>query len=274
MVCHIYIALLILGEMQQRHTDRQQYFSELAFTSQKYFIPYIRNFIDMGRQLSILEIGCGDGGNLLPFARDGHEVVGIDISSNRITRAISFFEKEGAKAQLICADILAIDKCEGRFDLIICHDVIEHIRNKQEILKKMEYFIKPSGIIFIAFPAWQMPFGGHQQICHGRWLSRLPFIHLLPRSLYRKMLSIGGETEECINELMAIKATGITVEHFERSVTETSLEIAGRRLYLINPHYEIKFGLRPRMLPILLSKIPYIRNFLSTSCFYILRKRN
>ena len=259
--------------MQKRHTDRLQYFSELAHTSRKYFIPYIKNYIDIDRPLSILEVGCGDGGNLLPFAREGHKVIGVDISSNRINGAKAFFEKEGVKADFVCADILDCEDFDGRFDLVICHDVVEHIRDKREILNKMDGFIKPSGIIFIAFPAWQMPFGGHQQICYGRWLSRLPFIHLLPRRLYRKLLSLGGESEECINELMAIKSTGITVERFERLVAETSLEIVNRRLYLINPHYEVKFGLRPRSLPAFISNFPYIRNILSTSCFYILRRR-
>lgn len=256
--------------MQKRHTDRLQYFSELAYTSQKYFVPYIYDFIDTNRPLSILEVGCGDGGNLLPFARLGHEVVGIDLSENRIKGAISFFEGERAKARFICADIFDLDMYKGYFDLIICHDVIEHIGNKHALLKKMAYFMKPSGIIFIAFPAWYMPFGGHQQICHNRWLSNLPYIHLLPVKLYRKLLLLVREPEECVDELIAIKSTGITIGRFEKLVDETSLEIVARRLYLINPHYEIKFCLRPRILPGIIAKIPYIRDFLTTSCFYIL----
>lgn len=258
--------------MQKRHTDRLQYFCELAHTSEKYFIPYIKNFLDTSHTLSILEIGCGDGGNLLPFAKLGHEVVGIDISSNRIKDAISFFEKETADAKFICADILKFDEYKGHFDLVICHDVIEHIANKQEMLNRIEYFMKPTGILFIAFPAWQMPFGGHQQICHSRWVSKLPYIHLLPNVLYKMLLSLGGEKEDCIKELIDIKTTKTTIEHFEKLISQTSLEIIERRLYLINPHYEVKFGLKPRILSKSLSNIPNFRNYLSTSCFYILQK--
>ena len=258
--------------MQKRHTDRQRYFCELAHTSEKYFVPYINKFIDTTHSLSILEIGCGDGGNLLPFAKLGHEVVGIDISSNRIKDAISFFEKENAEAIFICADILKFDEYASHFDLIICHDVIEHIGNKQEMLGRIEFFMKSTGILFIAFPAWQMPFGGHQQICHSRWISKLPYIHLLPNVLYKMLLSLGGETDECINELIDIKSTKTTIEHFEKLISRTSLDIIERRLYLINPHYEIKFGLKPRILSKCLSKVLYLRDFFSTSCFYILRK--
>ena len=55
--------------MQERQKDRARYFSELAHTSEKYFIPYISPFMKVEAGMNVLEIGCGDGGNLLPFAR-------------------------------------------------------------------------------------------------------------------------------------------------------------------------------------------------------------
>lgn len=256
--------------MQKRHTDRQLYFYELAHTSEKYFMPYIKTFLDMSKPISILEIGCGDGGNLLPFARQGHEVVGIDISSNRIKDAACFFAKENVDAQFICADVLKFDGYENHFDLVICHDVIEHIANKQGILNRIECFMKPTGILFMAFPAWQMPFGGHQQISHNRLLSKLPYIHLFPTPLYERLLSFAREKEDCIRELLSIKSTRITIEYFEKLISKTSLDIVDRRFYLINPHYEVKFGIRPRVLSKFVSRIPRLRNFLSTSCFYVL----
>ena len=43
--------------------------------------------------MNILEIGCGDGGNLLPFAELGCSTTGVDISTGRIKDAILFFEE-------------------------------------------------------------------------------------------------------------------------------------------------------------------------------------
>lgn len=258
--------------MQKRHTDRLQYFRELAQTSERYFMPYIKNFLDIDKPISVLEVGCGDGGNLLPFAKRGDEVVGVDISVNRINGAVSFFEHENIKARFICTDMLKLGEYKGYFDLIICHDVIEHIDNKSEMLSKIEFFLKPSGFLFIGFPAWQMPFGGHQQICHNKLLSIMPFYHLLPGSIYKFILSLGGESKECINELLSIKNTKITIEVFEKLIAKTSFKIVDRCLFLINPHYEVKFGLKPRCLASVFSQMPYVRNFLSTSCFYILKK--
>lgn len=86
--------------MQHRHKDRSQYFSELAYTSEKYFMPYIAGNMNLDRQLEILEIGCGDGGNLLPFAKSGHLVTGVDISTNRIKRCNIFFSKRACQRKI------------------------------------------------------------------------------------------------------------------------------------------------------------------------------
>lgn len=123
----------------------------------------------------------------------------------------------------------------------------------------------------MSFPAWQMPFGGHQQICRNRIISHFPFIHLLHRSLYKLILRTANETEGCIKELLNIKRTKITIEYFERLLKEEEITILDKQLYFINPHYEIKFGLHPKKLYPFIAQIPYIRDFCTTSCFYILK---
>lgn len=55
----------------------------------------------------------------------------------------------------------------NKYDIILIHDVIEHIDKcrKVEFILHAKEFLSETGIIFWGFPAWQMPFGGHQQIC-------------------------------------------------------------------------------------------------------------
>lgn len=43
-----------------------------------------------------------------------------------------------------------------------------------------------------------------------------------------------------------------------------------QKLWFINPHYKQKFHLTPRLLPHWVWKVRYIRNFFTTSCWYIL----
>lgn len=117
-----------------------------------------------------------------------------------------------------------------------------------------------------------MPFGGHQQIAQGKIISHLPFIHLLPHFLYRKILKVCNEKEDTVKELLSIKQTKCSIEAFKNIARQTGYYIVNEQLYLLNPHYEVKFGLSPRKLNKVISTIPYLRDFFSTSCFYLLRK--
>ena len=258
--------------MQERHKNRQRYFCELAETSANCFMPYISRWHEVGRGTNVLEIGCGEGGNLLPFAKTGAAVTGIDIASCRIEQARKFFGEEQAAGSFICCDIFGYQARE-KFDIIICHDVLEHLRNKERLLSLVHSSLKDGGIAFMSFPAWLMPFGGHQQISRSRLLSHLPFVHLLPLPLYKHLIRWSGEGNGCMDELLSIRSTRITVEAFERLVGRSQMTILDRTLYLINPHYKVKFGLPPCKLLQPLSYVPYLRDLLSSSCFYLLRNR-
>lgn len=259
--------------MQERHINRKKYFKELSITSKRYFMPYIQHWRMIDTKMKVLEIGCGDGGNLLPFSEMGCNTIGVDMAISRIEDAKKFFKEINAKGEFIASDIFKLKELERNFDIIICHDVFEHITQKELFLSNLNKYLKPQGIVFMSFPAWQMPFGGHQQICKSRVLSHFPFIHLFPASLYRLLLKYFGENESCIKELLSIKKTGVSIELFEKLVKKANLRILNRQLWLINPHYEVKFGLSPRKLSKEISHIPYLRNFVSTSCFYILKRK-
>lgn len=266
-VCIIYVA------MQDRHLDRKRYFEELAATSRTYFVPQLRACMNIGPGVKVLEIGCGDGGNLLPFAEAGCEVTGIDIAAVRVDDAGRFFAERGAKGRFLHTDVFTRPDLGGEFDIVLCHDVYEHVPDKKGLLSVIAGYLKPEGIAYVAFPAWQMPFGGHQQICRHRIASKLPYVHLLPRALYRGLLRAFGEGPDCVNEQMSIKGTKTSVEAFERAVKGVpELAVMRRELWFINPHYEVKFGLRARRLNKVVARIPWVRNFVSTSCEYFMQR--
>ena len=162
-------------------------------------------------------------------------------------------------------------KATSLHDVIICHDVIEHIGEKKRFLSLLPQFLAKNGIVFMSFPAWQMPFGGHQQICRSKVISHLPFVHLLPKALFRLLLKACAEDDACIKEILSIKETKTSIEIFENILKSIGkFTIADRTLWLINPHYETKFGMHPLKLPKCLSLIPYVRDFFTTSCFFML----
>ena len=258
--------------MQQRHIDRRAYFDESAETSKDFYIDYIEKFKRVDADVKILEIGCGEGGNLMPFARIGCCVTGIDLSGTKVNNAKKFFSQDAMRGRFDAINFFDMTIAEyGKFDVILIHDVIEHISAKELFLEHLKQFIQIDGLVFFGFPAWQMPFGGHQQVCRSRVCSKMPFIHLLPRPIYKGVLSLFGEHKGCIDELLDIKECKLSIERFERLVRDNGFSIADRDLWFINPHYKQKFNLKPRRLSNFMSSIRYIRNYFTTSCFYLVK---
>ena len=91
--------------------------------------------------MRILEVGCGEGGNLLPFSKIGCDVTGIDIASGRIEEAKRFFAEKQAKGRFIAEDFLKLKGFEHQYDIIICHDVLEHIDDKEVLLSHIGSFL-------------------------------------------------------------------------------------------------------------------------------------
>jgi len=259
--------------MHERHTDKKLYFKEQVYTTEKYVIPFIRQAADIHSGMKVLEIGCGEGGNLIPFLDLGCTVTGIDISHSKIENAFKFFQNHPNKhnATFIAKDIyLAENELNEQFDLIIMRDVIEHIHDQFRFMDFVKRFLKPDGNFFIAFPPWYNPFGGHQQVSTNKILSKLPYYHLLPNTIYKLILRMGGESREKIEGFLEIKETGISIERFKNILKTHHYMIILETQFFINPNYEIKFGLKPRKQLSLITAIPFFRNFLVTACYYLI----
>jgi SAM-dependent methyltransferase len=261
--------------MQKRHRNKEQYFNEQATTTEKHVIPYLKELIDIDENTSVLEIGCGEAGNLKPFLDLGCKCTGNDISCGRIELGKKYFanHKNLDKLSFICEDIYKVDPAGHQFDVIIMRDVIEHIPNQEKFMHFVKQFLKPRGKFFLAFPPWQNPFGGHQQICRSKILSRLPWFHLFPKGIYRFVLQIFGETEKRIEELLFVKETGISIERFKRILNTENYIIDRQTYYFINPNYETKFGLKPRRQIKLISAIPWLRNFFTTAMYFVVSNK-
>lgn len=262
--------------MQKRHTNRELYFKEQGQTTQKYVIPFIQEIININKKTSVMEIGCGEAGGLKPFLEmDCKRIVGIDISRSKIDNAKKFLStnKKKSNIELLCADIFDINDI-GTFDIIIARDIIEHIYDKEQLLQNTKHFLKPQGKFFLAFPPWFSPFGGHQQMLENKFVSKLPYIHIIPTFMYKFILKLFKENDTKIKNLMELKKTGLTIEWFEKILNKTNYTINKKVLYFINPHYETKFGLKPRKQLKLISSIPYLRNFFITTVFCIISKND
>lgn len=256
------------------HSNKELYFQMQRENAAEYVLPFVEAVTPIKPGMRVLEIGCAEGGVLLAFLERGCTGVGVELSEPRAAMAADFLKDYIAqgKCQVISKNIYDPTfetEFRGQFDLIVLKDVIEHIPDQAKLMGFMKTYLKPGGQIYFGFPPWQMPFGGHQQICRTK-LGKMPWLHLLPRGGYRACLKLFGEGGPTINELMDVHDTGISLERFERIVRQTGYRITNKRLYLINPIYRYKFKLKPRKQFGLIAAIPWVRNFWTTCGYYLI----
>jgi methyltransferase-like protein len=111
----------------------------------------------------VLEIGCGDGGNLIPmaFALAGSRFVGVDLAA----RPIAAGQRIAAdlalnNLTLHQADLRAIDGTWGGFDYILAHGVYSWVAEdvREYLLAVCHERLAPEGIALISYNAYP---GGH-----------------------------------------------------------------------------------------------------------------
>ena len=261
--------------MYEFHLNKPKYFDFQYQTARDYIIPFIEQEVRVEKGMKVLEIGCSEAGVLQAFLDRGCLCVGVDLSEARIELARKFHAeacREG-RIRFFTKDIYDTDPEHdfgNRFDIVVLKDVIEHIHDQARFMRRMGAFLNPGGVVFFGFPPWQMPYGGHQQVCDTRLLTLLPYFHLLPARAYRFVLEWFEKNPVKVEDLMEIHETGISIERFERIVKSSGYRQLLRRFYLINPIYRYKFGLKPRTQLGLITRIPYLRNFLTTCMYYLI----
>lgn len=259
-----------------QHQDERVRFQQQADNARSYVLPFIEETTQIRSEMRVLDIGCGDGGVLLPLLERGCTCTGIELDTIKAEHARSFLAGylQSGQAEIVNRNIYeeaALQQYAGAFDLIILKDVVEHIPDQERFIPYLKKFLKPGGLVYFGFPPWYMPHGGHQQVCQSKLLTVLPWFHLLPKPLYKGFLQLFGEPAPVIQELLEIKDTGISIERFERIVKKSGYTIPLKRHYLINPIYQYKFGWKPRVQYPWITAIPYFRNFMTTCVYYLIK---
>jgi len=262
------------------HGQPDVYLRHQVLNAEKSILPFVASHLPIAGQfagLEVLELGCGEGGNLKPFADAGAHCTGIDLNGKKIEEGKHIMAEYIAAGQieLYFDDIFNPEisrRFAGRFDLVILKDVIEHVPHKAEILGQIITFLKPgTGLLFIGWPPWMMPFGGHQQIAHNKLLRTFPWLHLLPKGLYKAAIQAFGEPKEVLEELLQIYRDRVPLNMMDGLVKQLNLKMVARKFYFINPIYEYKFGLRTRVQAKWVAATPYLRDFATTSAYYLLQ---
>lgn len=261
--------------MYEFHKNTQWYYEMQTLNAKKSVIPFIEEAYTLQQGMKVLEVGCAEGGVLKAFIERGCYGVGVELDAPRLEKAKELNQSyiNNNQAQFIAKNIydpIFQSEYKDYFDLIILKDVIEHIHDQDKVMGVLKQLIKEGGCIFFGFPPFNMPFGGHQQVASSKIFSKIPYTHILPKSIYAWIMKIFGE--EGVEHFLEIKETGISTARFEKIVKNTDMSILHERHYLLNPIYEYKFGLKPRIQLPFIKAIPHIRDFFTTCVFYLVKK--
>lgn len=98
-----------------------------------------------------LDIGCGNGANVLYLRKLGYNCYGVDISKTAVDIGNSLLQKNGFAKTLISCDMEDIDFESHFFDIIISHAALDHVRidKYNKIVSKIKKILTKEGYIFI-----------------------------------------------------------------------------------------------------------------------------
>ena len=112
----------------------------------------------------VLDVGCSTGYLARPLVERGCTVVGIELD-----------EAAAAVARQVCEEVLVGDAEElelpfapGSFDVVLCGDVVEHLRDPRRFLERTRPLLRESGRLVLTTPNvanWAM----RLSLLAGRW---------------------------------------------------------------------------------------------------------
>lgn len=100
---------------------------------------------------TVVDIGCGGGILAESMAKSGANVTGIDLSEKALKVADLHSLESGVQVryELIAAEELA-EREAGRFDVVTCMEMLEHVPDPAAIVAACAKLAKPGGKVFFS----------------------------------------------------------------------------------------------------------------------------
>lgn len=120
-------------------------------------------------QCRVLELGCGDGSNLIPMALElpGSTILGVDLAAQTVARGQALIHDLGlTNVQLRQADIMGMTPEWGQFDYILAHGLYSWVPPpvRDRVLAICRANLAPQGVAYVSYNA--LPG------CHARRMKR------------------------------------------------------------------------------------------------------
>jgi len=123
----------------------------------------------------VLDYGCGYGGKAIAYAAQAQHVSGIEPVERHIAGARAFALAAGCGNVdfQVCGEHV-IPYEDGSFDVVLSHDVLEHVDDPSRSMREIHRVLRPGGKAYLIFP----PYDGAMSH-HLDYMTRLPVLHWL-----------------------------------------------------------------------------------------------
>jgi SAM-dependent methyltransferase len=159
---------------------------------------------------NILEDGCGVGMYVEHLAPYGGKIYGLEYDFERAAEA-------GQRSpRILNAAGEHLPYADSTFDLILSHEVLEHVADDRLAVCEMARVMKPGGRAIIFVPNLGYPFETHGIYWQGKYsFGNKPFVNYLPRTWRNKLAShVRIYSERDLEKLFA----GLPVRVIEKTI--------------------------------------------------------
>ncbi len=131
---------------------------------------------------NVLENGCGVGMYVEHLSPLGGKIFGLEYDFERAAEAAGRFPR------IINAAGEYLPYPSASFDLILSHEVIEHVQDDRLAVREMVRVLKPGGRAVVFCPNRGYPFETHGIYWNGKYyFGNKPFVNYLPRAWRDKL---------------------------------------------------------------------------------------
>jgi ubiquinone/menaquinone biosynthesis C-methylase UbiE len=254
-----------------RPQDHTRFYWQYEYdVAAKYMIHLLEQWGAPLQNASVIDVGCGEGGGLCAMYDNGATCCGFDLEPGRVRAAEQL--KGNRNIPLTTGNLYeySLPYADQQFDIVVLHDVFEHLDRKQQVLERLKRYLKSSGRLMITFPPYYSAYGAHQQLLNASWV-KIPFFHLIPFSLTHILPRIKGETQWIVEEVQKLGRLKMGMRKFEQIAAQGDLKTVGKQAYIISPNH-IRFGLKPIPAgPV--AEIPLLGEVVCTGVVYVLEKK-
>jgi len=125
---------------------------------------------------TVLVDGCGVGMYLAHLKAEGARAIGLDIEFGRVVEARQHVE------QVLCAAGEYLPFPAQLFDLVLSHEVLEHVADDRSTIEEMVRSLRPGGRLVLFVPNRGYPFETHGVFWRGKYtFGNIPLVNYLPR---------------------------------------------------------------------------------------------